>query len=546
MERLWLGSGNCEGEPTRVAAAPSGFITCPGPDHHSPLTVNLTRFVAKLLRDHKGEIEDERQAEAAITEYRRMLTLVQRDPTAPVVPSRAVDLVWHEHILDTAQYRRDSLRMFGRYIDHAPSFGEGEEGDEEKKGLQAQQALMFKVRWVCQWVGGSVCGVGQGGLVGWLKGWLVGWWLSGRGGWVRGPRFLTGARSHSHWRAHERPTERPAHSLHTGTHHPHTTHPRPRLTAGVQVRVRRGPARRRMAPGGGEGSGRRRRGHRQQPCYGEHVHVRRQRHRPRRHWRPPQLLLLPVRQARVRRLRRLQRHLVRLRRRRLRRRPEAWQARLHCHRARPGEGLFASHKTLPEFGLTYLPSPDQFAGYVPTAGPLSREEASLLSADGTPGSYLCTVFPFGPGAAGAPARMQLSWSVSNGYIYYNHTIPRTDTWYGVGLAKAGSTDMGLADYMITMHNTNYTGVKDLYKFDAGMGYPCWDVLHECSADNNTAGTKDIDDETLIIKGGGQSSASSSIVSTWNRKLVTGDFKDYDVTAADAAALFAYGTSNWFT
>ena len=42
--------------------------------------------------------------------------------------------------------------------------------------------------------------------------------------------------------------------------------------------------------------------------------------------------------------------------------------------------------------------------------------------------------------------------------------------------------------MITMHNSNYTGVKDLYKYDSGNDYPCWDVLHDCSTDNTT-GTK---------------------------------------------------------
>jgi hypothetical protein len=137
VEHIWLESDQCEGKPTRTAAVPSGFITCPGPDHHSPQELNLTRFVKKLLRDHKTEIKTEAEAEDAIAEYRRMLTLVQTDQTRAVVPSRAVDLVWHEHILDTAQYRRDSLRMFGRYLDHAPSFG----GSEEKLELRDQQVL---------------------------------------------------------------------------------------------------------------------------------------------------------------------------------------------------------------------------------------------------------------------------------------------------------------------------------------------------------------------------------------------------------------------
>ena len=36
-------------------------------------------------------------AERAIEEYKRMLTLVQRFPDAPVVPSKLVDIVWCGH-----------------------------------------------------------------------------------------------------------------------------------------------------------------------------------------------------------------------------------------------------------------------------------------------------------------------------------------------------------------------------------------------------------------------------------------------------------------
>ena len=66
--------------------------------------------------------------------------LVQRNPQDPVVPSKLVDLVWHSHILDTEQYKRDTVRMFGRYLHHAPSFG----GAEEKEDLLVKQEAMFK------------------------------------------------------------------------------------------------------------------------------------------------------------------------------------------------------------------------------------------------------------------------------------------------------------------------------------------------------------------------------------------------------------------
>ena len=50
------------------------------------------------------------------------------------------------------------------------------------------------------------------------------------------------------------------------------------------------------------------------------------------------------------------------------------------------------------------------------------------------------------------------------------------------------------DYMITMmQGGNYTNyVRDMYKWDDGNGYPCWDVLYECSAGNGTTGTPDLE------------------------------------------------------
>lgn len=139
VEQMWETSTNCSGEPDRVATVPSTHAHCPSAEHYSIDALDLERFVPKLQRDHKSYFPDEETARKAIAEYRRMLKLVQRYPSSPVVPSKLVDLVWHEHILDTMQYRRDTLRMFGQYIHHNPSFG----GDDEKAELVEQQDAMF-------------------------------------------------------------------------------------------------------------------------------------------------------------------------------------------------------------------------------------------------------------------------------------------------------------------------------------------------------------------------------------------------------------------
>jgi len=103
------------------------------------MSLDLERFVVKLQHDYPTDFSNATVAEEAIAEYQRMLVLVQKIPNQPVVPSRLVDLVWHSHILDTQQYARDTLRMFGKYMHHSPSFG----GKEEKQELVEQQKKMF-------------------------------------------------------------------------------------------------------------------------------------------------------------------------------------------------------------------------------------------------------------------------------------------------------------------------------------------------------------------------------------------------------------------
>jgi hypothetical protein len=140
VEHTWAHSVTCDGPATRSVAVPSEFITCPGPSHHSPMELDLERFVPKLQKDFPESFSNNETAENAIAEYRRMLTLVQKYPHNAVVPSPLVDLVWHSHILDTGTYKKDTLKLFGRYLDHAPSFG----GAEEKDELVKLQKEMFE------------------------------------------------------------------------------------------------------------------------------------------------------------------------------------------------------------------------------------------------------------------------------------------------------------------------------------------------------------------------------------------------------------------
>jgi len=389
-EKIWESSRECEGPPSRTAYPSARDVYCPGPEHYAVESLDLERFVAKLQRDHGHHVKDEATARKAVDEYRKMLVLIQRFPERPVVPSKLVDLVWHEHILDTARYKRDCLRMFGRYVHHNPSFG----GEEEKAELQGQQNDMFKV-------------------------------------------------------------------------YMETFNEPPPVDVWPSVRMKK-----RLGAGG--------------PlpdcCSAQCV------------------------------------------------KPACHDC-VGCNSVDCGylgrEHSAAAHgqKSPAKRSL----SPDAFAGYVPTRNP------PLAAPGGAP--YACSLSLGMP--VGSPYAMSLEWTICGEQIYFRHSLKGLSAWYSLGLAGEGQKDMGYGDYMLSMMTRNFTGVKDLYKYDAGNGYPCWDVLNECSVGNKTKGTKDVEGESI-------QRANGATTSTWSRKLKTPDYKDRPISRGNATVLLAHGTEDYFT
>jgi len=69
----------------------------------------------RVIDEHGWEVE---RAEGAIVEYLRFMRLVAEAPRIELVASMDVDLVWHEHIIDTLSYQADSSRLWGRFMHH--------------------------------------------------------------------------------------------------------------------------------------------------------------------------------------------------------------------------------------------------------------------------------------------------------------------------------------------------------------------------------------------------------------------------------------------
>merc|ERR1712232_1094658 len=61
---------------------------------------------------------DRGRAEGAIVEYLRFLQMLAGSPRMELIASSDVDLVWHEHIMDTENYVADNRRLFGRFLHH--------------------------------------------------------------------------------------------------------------------------------------------------------------------------------------------------------------------------------------------------------------------------------------------------------------------------------------------------------------------------------------------------------------------------------------------
>merc|ERR1712141_973430 len=100
-------------------------------------------------------------------------------------------------------------------------------------------------------------------------------------------------------------------------------------------------------------------------------------------------------------------------------------------------------------------------------------------------------------------KMVFTWNITDNIMNVYHTLTGIKAWYGLGFSVKDDGDgdgMGMADYIVTMYNKNYTGIFDMYLWWDGNDYPCWDVLYECSVGNKTKGTHDLTNRVVSRSG----------------------------------------------
>jgi len=107
--------------------------------------IDLSNITWKL-QDKESKGWDKETCNTAEREYRRFLTLKKIYPKQTFVPNQLIDDIWHQHILDTASYRKDCTEVFGKFIDHYPYFGMHGDADQKdlKSTFEETKKLYFK------------------------------------------------------------------------------------------------------------------------------------------------------------------------------------------------------------------------------------------------------------------------------------------------------------------------------------------------------------------------------------------------------------------
>ena len=83
--------------------------------------LDFTNVKMKLMDPDEGQGWSRSQCDIVEQEYKRYLQLLIVYGNA--VPTRAMDIFWHQHILDTRAYLEDCNNVFGEYLHHYPYFG---------------------------------------------------------------------------------------------------------------------------------------------------------------------------------------------------------------------------------------------------------------------------------------------------------------------------------------------------------------------------------------------------------------------------------------
>jgi hypothetical protein len=122
-----------------------------------PPVTDLTRYYANVIMQRMKELDlvivkeqlmqppeaggqgwTKEECDIVEVRYKKFLTLNVVRPEEHHVPTKAIDKMWHAHILFTKKYREDCIHLFTRFIDHFPAVG----GSKSERAVMSQQFKM--------------------------------------------------------------------------------------------------------------------------------------------------------------------------------------------------------------------------------------------------------------------------------------------------------------------------------------------------------------------------------------------------------------------
>lgn len=100
-------------------------------DHVDDLDLSMVKMKLCLPVEKEGKGWTRDIADLAEGLYKQFLKLNLLYSTKSIVPTRLIDEMWHQHILDTRAYDADCQRIFGYKLHHFPYFGLRDEQDAQ-------------------------------------------------------------------------------------------------------------------------------------------------------------------------------------------------------------------------------------------------------------------------------------------------------------------------------------------------------------------------------------------------------------------------------
>ena len=80
--------------------------------------IHFTKIKNKLLKKRASLKWSKQNVDEALELYQMFLFLCWKYPSKKIVPTFEINVVWHEHILQTKKYILDCEKVFGQYLHH--------------------------------------------------------------------------------------------------------------------------------------------------------------------------------------------------------------------------------------------------------------------------------------------------------------------------------------------------------------------------------------------------------------------------------------------